>query len=151
MEILDAVASRGAKLQQRPAEQGAEHLAPAMPRQHQAMLSDARKESATTHEGHSNTTEPAEAKTGSAHSSIQQRADRPDARATPQQYIYICPHCTTSVQSTVATGQVDHRRGDGCGKNFALLMACSQAAHIRTHVPHAARWCTQRMLPAEFK
>ena len=83
--------------------------------------------------------------TDAPHSATQQLA------ATPRVYTYICPHCTKPVQSTVAAGQVDHRRGDGCGKKFALLMAWLQAAHIRTHVQHAARWCTQQRLPAEFK
>ena len=47
-------------------------------------------------------------------------------------YTYLCPHCAKSMQSTVATGQVYHRRGDGCGKKFRVangLLAGRTLAH----------------------
>ena len=83
------------------------------------------------------------------HSSTQPRAVGPNT-APPQLHTYICPYCAKSVQSPVATGRVDHRRSKGCGKQFRVAMACSQAAHTRMHVQHAARWCTQHWLPAKF-
>ena len=72
-----------------------------------------------------------ETRTGVAHSSTQQLAVEPDT-ATPRVYTYLCPHCAKSVQSTVATGQVYHRRGDGCGKKFRVangLLAGRTLAH----------------------
>ena len=72
-----------------------------------------------------------ETRTGVAHSSTQQLAAEPDT-ATPRVYTYLCPHCAKSVQSTVATGQVYHRRGDGCGKKFRVangLLAGRTLAH----------------------
>ena len=75
--------------------------------------------------------EQTETRTGVAHSSTQQLAVEPDT-ATPRVYTYLCPHCAKSVQSTVATGQVYHRRGDGCGKKFRVangLLAGRTLAH----------------------
>ena len=78
---------------------------------HEAILADVRKEIQKIHEARQTSTGAEEATTDAPHSATQQLA------ATPRVYTYICPHCTKSVQSTVAAGQVDHRRGDGCGKN----------------------------------
>ena len=58
-------------------------------------------------------------KTDTAHASNQQLAVGPDT-APPRLHIYICPYCAKSVQSPVATGRVDHRRGNGCGKQFRV-------------------------------
>ena len=66
-------------------------------------------------------------KTDTAHSSNQQLAVGPDT-APPRLHIYICPYCAKSVQSPVATGRVDHRRGNGCGKQFRV--ANGLLAHI---------------------
>jgi predicted RNA-binding Zn-ribbon protein involved in translation (DUF1610 family) len=81
---------------------------------HEAILADVRKEIQKIHEARQTSTGAEEATTDAPHSATQQLA------ATPRVYTYICPHCTKSVQSTVATGQVDHRRGDGCGKKFRV-------------------------------
>ena len=112
---------------------------------HEAILADVRKEIQKIHEARQTSTGAEEATTDAPHSATQQLA------ATSRVYTYICPHCTKSVQSTVAAGQVDHRRGDGCGKKIRVANGLVQAAHIRIHVQHAARWCTQQRLPAEFK
>ena len=58
-------------------------------------------------------------KMDAVHSSTQQRAVGPDT-APPRLHTYICPYCAKSVQSPVATGRVDHRRGNGCGKQFRV-------------------------------
>ena len=81
---------------------------------HEAILADVRKEIQKMHEARQTSTGAEEATTDAPHSATQQLA------ATPRVYTYICPHCTKSVQSTVAIGQVDHRRGDGCGKKFRV-------------------------------
>ena len=81
---------------------------------HEAILADVRKEIQKIHEARQTSTGAEEATTDAPHSATQQLA------ATPRVYTYICPHCTKSVQSTVAAGQVDHRRGDGCGKKFRV-------------------------------
>jgi len=92
-----------------------------------------------------------ETRTGVAHLSTQQLAAEPDT-ATPRVYIYLCPHCAKSVQSTVATGQVYYRRGDGCGKKFRVAnRLLAGRIHLRTHVQHAAQWCIQQKLPVKFK
>ena len=87
---------------------------------HAAILEDVRKEIQEIHEARQTSTRRAEApKTDTAHASNQQLAVGPDT-VTPQLYTYICPHCAKSVQSKVATGQIDHRRGDGCGHKFRV-------------------------------
>ena len=81
---------------------------------HEAILAHVREEIQKIHAARQTSTEAEEAAKPAAHTSTQQPA------ATPRVYTYICPHCATSMQSTVATGQVDHRRGDGCGKEFRV-------------------------------
>ena len=71
------------------------------------------------HEARQTSTGTEETRTGVAHSSTQQLAVGPNT-PTPHVYTYLCPHCAKSVQSTVTTGQIDHRRGDGCGKLFRV-------------------------------
>ena len=86
---------------------------------HAAILEDVRKEIQEIHEARQTSTRAEGPKTDTAHSSNQQLAVGPDT-VTPQLYTYICPHCAKSVQSKVATGQIDHRRGDGCGHKFRV-------------------------------
>ena len=86
---------------------------------HAAILEDIRKEIQEIHEARQTSTRAEAPKTDTAHASNQQLAVGPDT-VTPQLYTYICPHCAKSVQSKVATGQIDHRRGDGCGHKFRV-------------------------------
>ena len=98
---------------------------------HEAILADVCKEIQKIHEARQTSMGTDETRTGVAHSSTQQLAVEPDT-ATPRVYTYLCPHCAKSVQSTVATGQVYHRRGDGCGKKFRVangLLAGRTLAH----------------------
>ena len=98
---------------------------------HEAILADVCKEIQKIHEARQTSMGTDETRTGVAHSSTQQLAAEPDT-ATPRVYTYLCPHCAKSVQSTVATGQVYHRRGDGCGKKFRVangLLAGRTLAH----------------------
>ena len=86
---------------------------------HAAILEDVRKEIQEIHEARQTSTRAEGPKTDTAHSSNQQLAVGPDT-APPRLHIYICPYCAKSVQSPVATGRVDHRRGNGCGKQFRV-------------------------------
>ena len=86
---------------------------------HEAILADVRKEIQKMHEARQTSTGTEETRTGVAHSSTQQLAVGPNT-PTPHVYTYLCPHCAKSVQSTVATGQIDDRRGDDCGKLFRV-------------------------------
>ena len=86
---------------------------------HAAILEDTRKEIQEIHEARQTSTRAEGPKTDTAHSSNQQLAVGPDT-APPRLHIYICPYCAKSVQSPVATGRVDHRRGNGCGKQFRV-------------------------------
>ena len=86
---------------------------------HAAILEDIRKEIQEIHEARQTSTRAEGPKTDTAHSSNQQLAVGPDT-APPRLHIYICPYCAKSVQSPVATRRVDHRRGNGCGKQFRV-------------------------------
>ena len=94
-------------------------------------IADVRKEIQKMHEARQTSTGTDETRTGVAHSSPQQPALRPDT-ATPRVYTYLCPYCAQSLQSTVATGCVDHRRGGGCGKQFRVNGLLASRAHSHT-------------------
>ena len=88
-------------------------------------------------------------KTDPAHSSNQQLAVGPDTAPPRLHY--------TSARTVLSLCKALWQQGASitaavmaAANNFALPMACSQVAHIRMHVQHAARWCTQHWLPAEF-
>ena len=98
---------------------------------HEAILADVRKEIQKMHEARQTSTGTDETRTGVAHSSPQQPALRPDT-ATPRVYTYLCPYCAQSLQSTVATGCVDHRRGGGCGKQFRVANGLL-ASRVHSH------------------
>ena len=98
---------------------------------HEAILADVRKEIQKMHEARQTSTGTDETRTGIAHSSPQQLALRPDT-ATPRVYTYLCPYCAQSLQSTVATGCVDHRRGGGCGKQFRVANGLL-ASRVHSH------------------
>ena len=100
---------------------------------HEAILADVRKEIQKMHEARQTSTGTDETRTGVAQTSTQPLAARPDA-ATPRVYTYLCPHCAKSVPSTVTTGQVDHRRGDGCGKFFSRCEWPACRSHTCTHM-----------------
>ena len=103
---------------------------------HEAILADVRKEIQKMHEARQTSTGTEETRTGVAHSSTQQLAVGPNT-PTPHVYTYLCPHCAKSVQSTVTTGQIDHRRGDGCGKLFRVangVLAGRTHAHTCAHM-----------------
>ena len=102
----------------------------------QSSLADVGLKIQKRHDGRPTTAKAVEAKAGAAHSSTQALAVGSD-NATPRRYTYICPHCAKSVQSTVVTGEVDHRRSDGCGKRFRVANGLLAG---RTH-PHTCPTC----------
>ena len=102
-EILDVVASRGASSCQT-----------SVPRQFRP--NNQNPHIAHRHEANRTTTDAPEPKTGAASSSADVQPDT----ATPRQYMYICPHCSKSIQSTVAIGRIYHRHAAGCGKKFRV-------------------------------
>ena len=102
------------------------------------------------HEARQTSTRAEAPKTDTAHSSNQQLAVGPDT-VTPQLYTYICPHCAKSVQSKVATGQIDHRRGDGCGHKFRVANGLL-AGRTHTHTcPTCSAVVHSTKASAEFK
>ena len=93
---------------------------------HEAILADVCKEIQKMHEARQTSTGTEETRTGVAHSSTQQLSG---PAPTPHVYTYLCPHCAKSVQSTVTTGQVDHRRGDELFRVANCLLAGCTHAH----------------------
>ena len=113
---------------------------------HEAILADVRKEIQRMHEARQTSTGAEEA--------IQRML--PTQRPSSLQRRRECTH--TSARTAPNRCKALWQQGKSitaavmaAEKKFALLMAWLQAAHIRTHVQHAARWCTQQRLPAEFK
>ena len=68
-------------------------------------------------------------KMDAVHSSTQPRAVGPDT-APPRLHTYICPYCAKSVQSPVATGRVDHRRGNGLRQTISRCQWPARRPHI---------------------
>ena len=81
---------------------------------HAAILEDVRKEIQEIHEARQTSMVPKRTLPTHRTSSLL------SGLTPPRLHIYICPYCAKSVQSPVATGRVDHRRGNGCGKQFRV-------------------------------
>ena len=99
-----------------------EHLATAMSRQnpHQAILSDARKESQNTHELQGNVCPVAQrsGETADITQHVTSEVGTIQSKAPTPMHTYTCPFCHQTCHSIVHTGKINHR--NYCGKQFMV-------------------------------